>query len=159
MKPIIRNMAGRAAAATLALVAVVGLAAALLSSVAPGLMRQAQAAVTNYAPSIPVYMTPIQVGGAVTATITPVKFKMPFKSQLIGFSGAARTLSGTFTIDFKVGGTSILASPLTVSTSVSEAVISTAAIADEAEVTLVLTVTGASPTGSDFSFLPVFVRN
>ncbi len=154
----IKRFSGRALGATLALVLACAIGAAIVASVSPGLVRTAQAAVQNFGPSVPVYAMPILMPGAYTTTITPVKFKMPYASRLVGFSGVGRTLSGTFTIDLQVAGASVLASPLTLSTSVSDAVISTAAVADEAEVTLVLTVSGTSPTGSDITAMPIFVR-
>lgn len=152
------RMYGRAIVATLAVAAMVGLAAAGLTSIIPGLQPAAQAATQNFSPAVPVYAMPIHISGAYTATATPLKFTMPFAARLVGFSAAARSVSGTMTIDLQVSGSSVLSAPITASTSVVEATVATAAVADEATVTAVFTISGTNPTFSDITLLPVFVR-
>lgn len=143
---------------TLLLVAVMAIAAAVML-VGPQAVRQADASVTNYPPGVQVYAMPMLLPGAYTASsTTPVKFKLPYAGRLIGFGGAARTLSGTIAVDFQAAGVSLLSAPLTVSTAYGEATITTSAVADEAELTAVVTTSGDGATVSDITILPTFLR-
>ena len=139
------------------MMAALGVAIALagLSSLA---VRDADAATPNFPPTTSVYAMPMFLPGAYTSTATPIKFVMPYASRLVGFSAVAGTVSGTMTIDIQAGGTTLLSAPITASTNVVEATISTAAVADEAQITVVLTISGSSPTFSNITLVPTFVR-
>lgn len=155
----IKNMLGRAVAATMLLMMFVVIAVALAINLSPGLARYAEAAVTNYPPGVAVYATPIQISGTYTTTTTPVRYKLPYAGRLIGFSAQAQTVSGTITVDFQAGGSSLLSSPITLLSSgvVVEGTITTSAVADEAELTAVISGSGG-PSVTDLTILPTFLR-
>ena len=90
--------------------------------------------------------------------MTPLKFKLPFAGRLIGFGAAGRTMSGTITVDLQAAGASLLSAPITLSTAYGEATITTSAVADEAQITVVITISGDSATVSDITILPTFLR-
>jgi len=123
----------------------------------------ARAATANYSLAIPgVQVIPIQLAGQYTATVTPASFKIPFGVTLIGVSATARASGGTsptLTVDVKDDGTSVLSSPVAVTAgSVSEGTISTATIADESVIDIVLTIGGSTPTWNDITVLLTVVR-
>lgn len=142
---------------TLLLAAVI-MGSALMLLVAPGALRQADAAVTNYPPGVGVHAMPMHLAGPYTAaSTTAVTFKLPFAGRLIGFGAAATTLSGTVAVDFQAGGVSLLSAPITLSTAYGEATITTSAVADEATLTVVVTGNGTQ-SGSNITVLPTFLR-
>ena len=162
MKSYLKRISGRAMIVTLAISFALTLGAAMLMNLSPALMRMANAAVTNYSAGVGVYAMPIQLAGEYTATVTPVRFKLPYAGRLIGFSAAPRTLSGTaITVDFQAAGVSLLSAPVALLSAgvVVDGVITTSAVADEAELTAVLTVSGGvSPSVTDITILPTFLR-
>lgn len=134
------------------------IAAATVSAPAP-----ASAATQNYSVQQPVLVIPFHISGQYTATTASVvKFVIPFKARLIGVSATARTSGGTsptLTVDVLVGGASVLSSAISITAgTVAEGTISTAAIADEATVTVDLTIGGTSPTWNDITVLLTVVR-
>lgn len=88
------------------------------------------------------------VSGTVSATqASVVRFAMPQPCDLIGVGANARAIVGTTnTLDVKVGGSTVLAAPITfaAATTYYEPTISTVAIADEAVVTADITIAGTS---------------
>lgn len=159
MKSLLKTIQGRALPVTILAVLALTIGGALLASLSPGLMRAAAAAVTNYPPGVPVYALPINIAGPHTATATPVRFKLPYAGRLIGFSASAATVSGTITVDFQAAGSTLLSAPVTLTAAtVTEATVTTSAVADEAELTVVLTISGGSPTVSGITVLPTFLR-
>lgn len=156
---IIKRLAGRAHALVLGLITIAALGIVLTATFAPSAFRSADAAVTNYPPGVAVYAMPIQLDGAFTTVVTPVRFALPFPGRLIGFSASARSISGTMTVDFQAGGSSLLSPTLGLTAgAINEAVIQTSAVADEAVLTVVLTPGGTGPTTSDITVMPTFLR-
>lgn len=145
----------------LAALAVAVVIAALVSSVAP---QQATAATTNFPPSTPVYVIPLQLAKQYTATTANVvRFAIPFKARLVGVSATARASGGTsptLTVDVLEGGVSVLSAPIAVTAgTVAEGTVTDAALADEALITVSLAITGTSPTWDDITVLLTVVRN
>jgi len=159
MNSSMKKMWGRALPAML-VVAAIAVVSALALNLAPSVLRQAEAATPNYAPNIPVYAMPFHLVGAYTTTITPVRFKIPYPARLIGLSASARSVSGTLTVDVQAAGVSQLSTTASItSAGVSvEGVVATTTIADEADVTIVLTPSGSGPTFSDVVVTPTFLR-
>ena len=119
-----------------------------------------QAATKNY----PEVITGIQVipitFSNTTSTVTPVTFRMPFKAQLLGVSCHARTLDltdtdETYTMDVREAGFSVMTSAIamTAAGTVYEGVITDPYIADEATVSVVVTVGGTTPRLNDLTGL------
>lgn len=160
MKSTLKNIGGRAVVVTLAMSLVVALGAAIALSLSPGLMRSADAAVQNYGPGVGVYAMPIHLTGPYTVSGTvATRFKLPYAGRLIGFSAAAETVSGTITVDLKAAGVSLLSAPVALTAAtVTEGVVTTSAVADEAELTGVVYITGGGATVSAITILPTFLR-
>ena len=159
MKALLKNYGGHSMTGFSLLLVGVVMAAAIAMVAVPSLLRQADAAVTNYPPGVQVIAMPLHLPGAYTASsTTPVTFKLPYAGRLIGFGGIARTLSGTIAVDFQAGGVSLLSAPLSLSTAYGEATITTSSVADEAQITAVVTTSGAGATVSDITILPTFLR-
>ncbi len=158
MKATFKKYGGRSMLGFTLLVATLVMGAALLLVAAPGALRQADAAVTNYPPGVSVHAMPMHLAGPYTAaSTTAVTFKLPYAGRLIGFGAAATTLSGTVAVDFQAAGVSLLSAPITLSTAYGEATITTSAIVDEATLTVVVTGDGTQ-SGSDITILPTFLR-
>ena len=155
-KSLFRKTRGFILAASLAVAALSALMVAQPESVS--VFSEARAATTNYSSNVQVVAMPMLLPGAYTSTVTPVKFRLPYPARLIAFSAVARSLSGTLTVDLQAGGVSLLSAPITASNTVTEATVATAAVADESQITVVLTISGSSPTFSDVTVLPVFTR-
>lgn len=109
-----------------------------------------------------VMVLPVFIAGQRTATVTPVKFNMPQPCDMIGVSATARASGGTsptLTVDVQDDAVSILSSAISITAgTVSEGTISTAAIADESVMTVVLTIGGTSPTWDDIMVLMTCAR-
>lgn len=160
MKTKLNGMLGRAMPAML-VIAAIAVAGALALNVAPHLMREADAAVTNYPPGVQVNAMPIQISGTYTTSpVTPVRFNLPYAGRLIGFSASARTVSGTITVDLQAAGVSLLSPVVTLlSSGVPVAgTVNTSSVSDEAELTVVLSSSGAGPSVTDVTVLPTFLR-
>lgn len=142
---------------------------ALVAAVAVGaavalLPPPAVAQTPNYAVSQPgVVVVPFHISGQYTATTAGViKFDLPFKARVVGVQANARASGGTsptLTVDVLAGGTTILSSAISITAgTVSHGTISTAALADEASITVDLTIGGTSPTWNDITVVLVLVR-
>lgn len=158
MKASFKSILGRAWPVTLA-VAALAVIGALALNLAPGLLHRADAATQNYPTGVAVHAMPIQLAGTYTTTVTPVRFKLPYAGQLIGFSANARTISGGLTVDLQAAGVSLLSSAVSlVSNGVPvEGTVTTANVADEAELTVVLTLSN-TPSHTDITVLPTFLQ-
>lgn len=92
-----------------------------------------------------------------------VRFKMPYPARLVTVQATARASGGTsptLTVDVQEAGTTVLSSAVSVTAgTVSEATISDPEIADEAVVTVDLTIGGTSPTWDDITVVMVIRRH
>ena len=119
--------------------------------------NRADAATQNYSEVVTgVQIVSLPIMGTYTATRTGIiTFQIPFKAKVLGVSAKARASSGTtptLTVDVKEGGVSILSAPFSVySSAVTEGTISDKTIADEATVTVDLTIGGTSPVWQDIT--------
>lgn len=163
MKAVFRKMAGKASLlAQIAVMAVVAVAlgAAIIS---PNGIKNAFADTQNYPPGTSVYAIPIHLSGTNSTELSSVAaIKMPYGARLVGFSAKSRAFGTGATptpkVDLRAGATSVLSTPLTLSTvGVTEATIATAAIADETTLSVDLSLTGVSSV-SDTTLLMTFVR-
>lgn len=134
---------------TLAIAAALALAIAS-APLAPQLVSQAQAAVTNASIAAQVVYIPLHVTGAVSATVVGIaKFNMPMPCDLIGVGASSQAIVGTTnTIDVKLGGVSVLSAPITIAAAgtYTEGTVTTAAIGDEGVITVDITIAGTSLT-------------
>lgn len=125
---------------------------------------QAFAATTNVTPAAgQVVVIPFHISGQYTATTTGVvKFNMPFPCDVLGVGASARASGGTsptLTVNVKSGGTSILSGAISITaTEYAEGTVTTAALADEAVITVDLTIGGTNPTWNDITVLITVVR-
>lgn len=124
----------------------------------------AVAATQNYSTAIPgVVVIPFHISGQYTATTANVvKFNIPFKARLIGVGATARASGGTtptLTVDLKVATVSALSAPISITAlTYSEGTIANAVVADEAAVTVDLTIGGTSPTWNDITVFVTVLR-
>lgn len=123
----------------------------------------ALAATPNYAASYDVAVIPFHISGQYTATTTAVvRFALPFPAKLVGVGASARASGGTtptLTVDLKAGGTTVLSAPISVTAgSFTEGTVATSALADEAAITVDLTIGGTSPTWNDIVVFVTVVR-
>lgn len=137
--------------------------AAIALAIAVPTVPQAQAATPNYGVQFPVQVIPFHISGQYTATTANVvRFTLPFKARLIGVSATARASGGTsptLTVDVLAGGVTVLSAPVSITAgTVSEGTITTAALADEAAITVTLTIGGTGPTWNDITVLLTVVR-
>ncbi len=117
----------------------------------------ARASTSNYPETVTgIQVTPIYIPGAITATRTPIKFRVPSKMHVIGVSAYARVIdtsdgNETQTVDIQEAGTSILSSAISLAAqdTIYEGTISDKYIADEATVSIVLTLGGTTPSITD----------
>jgi len=115
-------------------------------------------ATPNYAETIPgIQVMTFTFPGNYNSTVTPCKFKMPFKAEVLGVSAYVRSSSGTsptLTIDIREGTSSILSSAISMTAdTITEGTISDKIIDDEATVSIVFTIGGGSPQWSDITVL------
>lgn len=142
-----------------ALVVVMLLAAAVV--IAPSRFPPAaQAATPNLAPGFGVMVLPLHLAGAYTSTTTAATFNMPMPCAMLGVGAAPRTVSlPSVAVDVQLGGASILASPIELSTGTySEGTISTAAISDEGVMTVIVNTPMANSSVSDLTVLLTCAR-
>ena len=119
------------------------------------------AATTNYPDVITgIQIVPVTFSRTLTATETPVTFKLPFKAQVLGVSAHVKTIdltdtNETYTVDVKEAGTSVLSSAISIAAAntVYEGTVSDSYIADEATVTVVVTLGGTTPSLTDLTVL------
>ena len=110
-----------------------------------------------------VVVIPFHISGQYTATTASVvKFNVPFPAYVLGVGTTARASGGTtptLTVDVKSGGTSILSAPISVTAGTyAEGTVTTTNLADEAVITVDLTITGTSPTWNDITLLITVAR-
>jgi hypothetical protein len=153
---MIRNLNRKLLAAVLAIAT-----AALLSL--PAFVPSSRAATPNVTVGAgQVMVLPFFISGQRTATVTPVKFAMPQPCELLGVGATARASGGTsptLTVDVQDDGASVLSSAISITAGTwSEGTISSAAIADESVMTIVLTITGTSPTWDDITVVLTCAR-
>ena len=124
------------------------------------------AATSNPSPASPGYMVlPLQFSRTITATATPVTFKVPFPCAVVGVTAHAKTLdtgdaNETYTVDIKEGANSILSSPvaLAAAATVYDGILSDTTVADEATLSVVVTLGGTTPSLTDLTLLLVLKR-
>lgn len=110
-----------------------------------------------------VVVLPFHISGQYTANTTAViRFAMPFDARVVSVQASARASGGTtptLTVDVLAGGVSILSAPVAVTAgSNAFATIATAAVADEAAMTVNLAIGGTSPTWNDIVVVITVVR-
>jgi len=112
----------------------------------------------------PVVLLPIHLSGDHTATVAGIaRFRLPFRAYVLGASVSARASSGTgptLAITVKAGGVSLFAAPVAVTAgeAADAALTEARRIADEADVTVDLTIGGTTPSWSDISILLTLAR-
>ena len=124
-------------------------------------IAEAQAATSNASVGSSVMTFPFHVTGTTSSTVTGSgRFAMPMPCQLVGAGAAARTASGTLTVDVLAAGVTVMTSAIAINTSATwtEGTIGTPNIADETAVTFNLTPAGAGATFSDVTVLLTCVR-
>ncbi len=121
----------------------------------------AHAAVTNYPEVVTgIQALPFHFSRVITATATPITFKLPFKAEVLGVSAHAKVLdtvdgNETYTVDVQEGGTTILSSAISLAAqdTVYEGTLSDTSLADESTITVVLTLGGTTPSLTDLTVL------
>ena len=126
-------------------------------------LPKAEAAVSNVPVGSGVMVFPFHISGQYTVTTASVvKFNMPQPCQLIGVGATARASGGTtptLTVNVKEAGTTVLSAPISVTAGTwGEGTITDSSIADEAAVTVDLTIGGTSPTWNDITVLLTCAR-
>lgn len=131
-------------------------------------MAPAMAATTNPSPASPGYMTlPIVFDRTVASASAPVvaRFQLPFPCHVIGATFSAETIDltstdETYTVDIQEAGTTMLSSAVSIvaADTVYAGTFSDTEIADEAIVTIVLTVAGTTPSITDLSGMLILKR-
>ena len=140
-------------------------AGAALLAAALVLSPVAFAAVPNVTPGAgQVSVLAFHISGQYTATTANVaKFNLPFPATLLGVSATARASGGTtptLTVDLKEAGVTVLSAPIAITAlTVSEGTITDSVLADEASMTVDLTIGGSSPTWNDITILVTVFRN
>lgn len=117
----------------------------------------ALAATANPSPASSGYMVlPLSFDRQITATATPIKFKLPFACQVVGVTASAVTLDKTttdetYTVDVKEGSTSILSSAITLTAAGTfyDGTVSDDTLADESTISVVFTLGGTTPIMTD----------
>lgn len=128
----------------------------------------APAATTNPSPASPGYMVlPVTFSRTVAAesTVTIARLKLPFPARVISASASCETADyastdEAYTIDIQEAGTTILSSEidLAAADTVYDGTVSDTTLADEAVVTVLLDVSGTTPSVSDVTVLLVLKR-
>lgn len=112
-------------------------------------------AIKNFGEHVPgLYMVPIFLGVVTASATKKVAIKMPWKHELLGFRTFCRSSSGTsptLTADLLEAGTTMLTAPAAVvADTYTDAALADTEIADEANLTIDLTIGGTStPTFND----------
>lgn len=118
----------------------------------------------NYGPHVPnLVVLPICIAGQRTATAAEAFImKMPFAMEILSVQATARASGGTsptLTVDVHDGASSILDSAISITAgTISYGTIDDANIADEAELSIDLTIGGTSPTWDDICVTIVGLR-
>jgi hypothetical protein len=128
------------------------------------LPRAAAPQTPDFATTVPgVVVLPFHISGQYTATTAAVvRFNMPFRSRLVSVQASARASGGTaptLTVDVLEAGVTVLSAPVAVTAgAVAFATLSDTVIADEAAVTVTLTIGGTSPTWNDIVVILTVAR-
>lgn len=136
-------------------------AALILALAVAGLAQAATPNVAVGAGQVAVF--PLHFSGQYTATTANVaRFAIPFPCDALGVGASARASGGTsptLTVDVLEAGATILSAPIAVTAGAySEGTIVDAALADEALITVTLTIGGTSPTWNDITVLLTCAR-
>jgi len=133
-----------------------------------GMHPMAQAATTNPSPGSPGYMViPVTFSRTISAVSAPVmaRIKLPFPAAVVSVTAACETADyastdEAYTVDVQEAGTSILSSAidLAAADTVYAGTVSDETLADEAVVTLVLDVSGTTPSVTDVTTTLVLKR-
>jgi hypothetical protein len=120
--------------------------------------------VTNYPDNIPLIPMMFLIAGQRTATQTAVvRFKAPGAMTLVAASATARASGGTsptLTVDVLEAGVTMLSAAMSVTAgSVVEGTVTDAECADEAVVTVNITIGGTSPTWDDICVQLDWIRH
>ncbi len=99
------------------------------------------------------------VSGTFTSTVTPIQFKVPWPYRVLSVSVFARSVSGTSnvasqTVDLQASSTSLLTTPVQIisSATVTDGTLATTpSITDEATLSVILNMTGTSPSLTDLT--------
>lgn len=124
------------------------------------------AATVNPSPASPGYMVlPLNFSRTLTATATPITFKAPFPCAVVGVTAHAKTIDKsstdeTYTVDIKEGAGSILSAPISLAAAdtIYEGTVTDTLIADEATLSVVITLGGTTPSLTDAAVLLVLKR-
>jgi hypothetical protein len=141
----------------------VALMLAVLFTLAPWnpgtLAPVALAATANPSPASTGYEQIIlYIPGAITATATPIVWKSPWPYRVLSISAYARSIATagtpTYTVDVKQGSTSLLSTPISIATTQAATIMdgvlaATPNIVDEANVSVILTLGGSTPSMTD----------
>jgi len=135
--------------------------AVVMALVAAFVAAPAGAATTNYSETVTgIQIVPITFSRTITASATPATFRIPFKAQVLGVSVHAKsidTVDGdeTYSVDVKEGSASILSSAISIAAAgtIYEGTISDKYIADEATVSVVVTLGGTTPSLTDLTVI------
>jgi hypothetical protein len=140
-----------------------GLGALLLILIPLVLALPALAATANFSEVVTgIQVVPVTMNRAVTAVSAPViaRLQLPFKAQVLGVSSSCETADyastdEVYTIDVLEAGTTILSAPIDMvaADTVYEGTLADTTIADEAVVTVVLDVSGTTPSVEDVTVL------
>jgi hypothetical protein len=126
--------------------------------------RSAEAQTPNFPTSYGgVVVVPFHLSGQYGATTANVvRFKVPFAATLLSVQANARVSGGsspTLTVDVLEAGTTVLSAPISITAgTVAFGTITDSALADEAEITVTLTIGGSSPTWNDITVVLVLAR-
>lgn len=145
---------------TLSIAAALALAAAA-ALIAPAPLGHAATNVAAGGAQVAVF--PLHISGQYTATTANVaRFALPFACDVLGVGASARASGGTtptLTVDVLEAGATILSAPIAVTAgSYTEGTVTDAALADEALITVTLTIGGTSPTWNDITVLITCAR-
>lgn len=132
------------------------------------LTSNGMAATANPSPASPGYMVlPVTFSRTVAAVSTPVmaRIKLPFPAAVVSVTAACETADyastdEVYTVDVKEGATSILSAPIGLAAiaTVYQGTVSDKALADESVLTVVLGVSGTTPSITDVTTLLVLKR-
>lgn len=139
-------------------------AIAVAFAMGAAVLAPAQAATPNIAVGAgQVMVLPFHISGQyIATTASVVKFAMPQACNLIGVGASARASGGTsptLTVNVLEGGVTVLSAPISITAGTySEGTITDSAIADEAVLTVDLTIGGTSPTWNDITVVLTCAR-
>ncbi len=145
-------------------VSLIALAAVFLTMMP--MTARATVSTTNPSPASPGYIVlPLTFSRTITATATPIVFQLPYPCTLVSMTARGEVLdtsSGdeTYTVDLKMGSTSVLNAALSLAAQATtyQASIKTSALTDESTMSVVLTLGGTTPSLTDCTVFLVLKR-